>query len=300
MSNKNKGLILVLFTAIISGFSVFVNKFAVAVNNPNIFAFAKNTIVVIFLSGLLLAFNKHKILFSLDKKQWGQLILLGLLGGSVPFLLFFKGLSLTSAAQGAFIHKTMFVFVAILAAWFLRERINKNFILGGLFLLAANLMVLKSLNFHFGMGDLLVLLATLLWSAEVIFAKYILRDLSGNLVAWGRMFFGAIFIFIYLGITGQATQALAINQSQFGWILITAVLLFGYTATWYNGLKHIPASLASTILLLGMPITTLLAASYSGKLVSKDIYSGILIVGGLIIIIGFDRFWKQIKNYVRT
>jgi len=295
----NKGLILVFSTAIISGFSVFINKFAVAMNSPNIFAFAKNIIVAVLLVGLMLVFKNFKILFNLNKKQWGQLILLGLFGGSIPFLLFFEGLSKTSAAQGAFIHKTMFIFVAILAAFFLKEKINKNFILGGLLLLAGNLVVLKSFNFYFGAGDLLVLSATLLWAVEAIFAKYILSELPGNIVAWGRMFFGAIFILIYLLATGQASQVLAINLSQLGWIAITAFLLFGYTATWYNGLKYIPASLASTILLLGLPITTLLTAIASGKIIIKEVLSVSLIFIGLAVIFGFKNITSKLWSTIR-
>jgi len=298
---NNKGLLLVFLTAVISGFSVFINKFGVTINNSNFFALAKNTLVAILLTALVVLLKKHRILFTLSKKQWGQLVLLGLIGGSIPFLLFFKGLALTGAAQGAFIHKTMFIFVAVLAAFILKEKINKNFVLGGLLLMLGNLIALKSLHFSFGRGDVLVLLAVLFWSAENILAKHILRDLGGNIVAWGRMFFGAAFIFIYLAATNQFIQpALALNPTQFSWILITAILLFAYVTTWYNGLKYIPVSLATTILFLGSPITTLLGAIGGSHIALKDTWSGILIIGGLAIIFGYEKLKERFKNYVRT
>jgi len=296
---NKKGLLLILATALISGFSVFINKYGVALANANIFTFAKNTLVALTLTALLLALKKLPALRSLNRRQWGRLALVGLIGGSIPFLLFFKGLAMTSAAQGAFIHKTMFVFVAVLAAIFLKEKINKNFLIGGLLLLLGNLLALKSFNFSFGLGDGLILLAVLFWAAENVLAKYILRDLSGNLVAWGRMFFGAIFIFGYLAVVGQAPQLLTIDAAQVGWIAITSILLFGYVITWYNGLKHIPVSLAATILALGSPITTWLTALNTGKLAAREMYSGILIVCGLILITSFDWLWKRAKKYVR-
>jgi len=290
MKNTNKGLLLILSTAIISGFSVFINKFGVAINNSNIFAFAKNVTVAMLFTAIILLLKNRKLLFRLNGKKWLQLIIIGLIGGSIPFLLFFKGLSMTSAVQGAFIHKTMFIFVAILAVLALKEKINKNFLIGGLFLILGNLMMLKSLNFSFGLGDGLIFLATLFWAAENVLAKYVLHDLPGNIVAWGRMFFGAIFILAYLVFIGQSSQVLSLNLSQIKWIALTAVLLFGYTITWYNGLKDVPVSVATTLLLSGLPIATALTAISTGKINPQDIFSGLLILTGLITILGIKTF----------
>jgi len=296
MTHINKSLSLIFLTAIISGLSVFINKFGVDINNPNIFAFAKNVVVAIFFTAIILLLKNRKSLFGLNKKQWLRLTILGLIGGSVPFLLFFKGLALTSAIQGAFIHKTMFIFVTVLAVFTLKEKINKNFFIGALLLLLGNLMLLKSFNFSFGLGDGLIFLAVLFWAAENVLAKYVLRDLPGNIVAWGRMFFGAIFILIYLVLAGQAPQVLSLNLAQIKWIVITSVLLFGYTITWYNGLKNVPVSVATTILLFGLPITNILTAIKAGSLTSSELSSSLLILGGITLIVGADWLQKQIKN----
>ncbi|MEK7160703.1 MAG: DMT family transporter [Patescibacteria group bacterium] len=295
MNNKNKGLLLVFSTAIISGFSIFINKYGVAMANPDIFVFAKNIFVAFLLGAAILLFKKRQELYHLTKKQWGQLALIGLIGGSIPFILFFKGLAMTSALPGAFTHKTMFIFTALLAAIWLKEKINKNFLIGGLLLLLGILLTLKSFQFSFGWGDGLILLAVLFWSIENILAKYLLRDLSGSLVAWGRMFFGSIIIFAYLAFTGQAPQLLALNLTQLGWIALTSALLFGYVITWYHGLKFVPVSVATTILLLGLPITTTLTAFATGKLVPQEVISGSLILAGLLIIFGL-KIVKTINN----
>ncbi|MBU2635458.1 EamA family transporter, partial [Patescibacteria group bacterium] len=110
-----KGYLLVFLTAIISGFSIFINRFGVSIINPYIFTFLKNASVAVFLLSILLLFKDWKVLKKIKKKQWVLLILIGLIGGSIPFLLFFKGLSITTAANGAFLHKTMFIYVALLA-----------------------------------------------------------------------------------------------------------------------------------------------------------------------------------------
>ena len=45
-----------------------------------------------------------------------------MIGGSVPFVLFFEGLARAEATQAAFIQKTLVVWVALLAVPLLRER----------------------------------------------------------------------------------------------------------------------------------------------------------------------------------
>src|SRR3989338_488757 len=200
---KQRGLILVFFTALISGFSIFINKFGVSETNPYIFVWLKNTVVVVFLLSTILLINKFKELVRLKRNHWIKLSLIGLIGGSIPFLLFFKGLQLTDAASASFIHKTMFVFVTVLALFFLKEKIDRRIIIASILILAGNLFILKLKTFSFNNGDMLILIATILWSMEVTLSKYTLNELSGEIVAFGRMFFGSVFILLFLLATGN-------------------------------------------------------------------------------------------------
>jgi drug/metabolite transporter (DMT)-like permease len=292
---QKKGLLLVFSTAIISGFSIFINKFGVSLTDPYVFTFLKNTMVALLLTGAVIFLKDFKTLKQLRSKQWFLLVLIGLVGGSIPFLLFFKGLALSSAAQGSFIQKTMFIYVAAIAVIFLKEKLSKNFLIGALLLLLGNLILLKTLNFSFTYGDLLIFLATLFWATENVISKYALRELTGRTVAWGRMFFGSIFILGYLGLSGQLSLVNNVTFPQIIWISITSVLLFSYVMTWYSGLKHISVSLATAILLLGSPITTLLTVMAAGKISWQEILSGALILIGLILIVSFDYIWNKIN-----
>ena len=257
--NKNKGILLILGTAFISGTVVFISKFGVSIINPYIFAGLKNIIVALLIVSWLLMMKDWKILKTLKKIQWIFLVGVGLIGGSIPFLLYFKGLSMTTPIQAAFIHKTMFIYVAILAIIFLKEKISRGFLIGGLLLLIGNILLLRVIPHQFGLGDLLIFLATLFWASENILSKYLLKELPSRIVIWGRMFFGSIFIFIFWVSTGQAHLALSLNLEQLGWVIITSVFLFGYVVTWYAGLKYVKVSMAATILLLASPITILLS-----------------------------------------
>lgn len=296
---NQKGLMLVLGTAIISGFSIFLNKYSVSVINPYIFTWLKNILVAIFLSTIILGTKNWPVLKNLTKKQWGLLLIIGLVGGSIPFLLFFKGLSLTNSAQGAFIHKTMFIYVAVLASIFLKENIDKKFLIGGLLLIFGNLLLLKNFSFSLNQGAALIFLATIFWAVENIISKYALKNLPGAIVGWGRMFFGSLFILIFLMSAGQLSLINQLTLKQFIWIIVTSIILLGYVITWYTGLKHIPVSQAAVILILGSPITTLLNLISGGSVSPKEIMAGVLIISGIIFVLGLSRILELTKKISR-
>jgi len=294
--DKKSGMMLVLFTAIVSGFSIFINKFGVEGVDSGVFTFTKNIIVSFVIVSIILLFKSYKELIYLKKSDWVKLILIGFLGGSIPFLLFFRGLQLTSSAGAALIHKSMFVFVIIFAFIFLKERVNKNIIIGAGLLFVGNFLILKINDFGFNYGSLLILIATLFWAIENTLSKYTLRNLSGNVVIFGRMFFGSLFILFYLIFGNKLNLILALDTSQIYWILISTGFLFLYVFSWYNGLKYINVSVASCILLLGSVITTSLNYIFSGVSVTLVQAVGMfLLLNGIIFIIGISEFSDLLK-----
>ena len=95
MDTYQKGIFLVILTAIVSGFSIFINSFAVKGFDSSVFTFSKNVAVALFLFAVLYGFGQWQELKTLKRKHWIQLFIIGLVGGSLPFLLFFKGLQLS-------------------------------------------------------------------------------------------------------------------------------------------------------------------------------------------------------------
>ena len=64
----------------------------------------KNLGVAVILGIILL---RQKVDWGEVKNQWRRLALIGIIGGSLPFYLFFKGLMIVNPATGALIHKTL-------------------------------------------------------------------------------------------------------------------------------------------------------------------------------------------------
>lgn len=288
--NKKKGIFLVLIMTVISGFVVFISKYSVSVVNPYVFTGWKNIIVALLMVGWLLMMKDWKILKSLSRAQWGLLTTIGLIGGGIPFLLYFKGLSLTAKTQAAFIHKSMFLFIFVLAVFFLKEKISRNLLIAGLFLFLGNILLLKLTAVSFNWGDLMILIATVFWAAENVLSKYLLKELPSRIVIWARMFFGSCFIVIFLLATNQAGLMLSLNLEQIGWTMITSVLLFAALASWYTGLQYIDVSLAAVILLLASPITTLLSL-FNGQALAVNQLFGIFLIGGVMV-------WYLKKNLI--
>lgn len=283
--NKQKGILLVLSTALISGISIFINNFGVQVINPYIFTGLKNLITVLFLLAIILSIGEFKQFKKLSRKQWLQLVLIGFVGGSIPFLLFFKGLSITTGPEGALMHKLMFLPVILMAFIFLKEKINKRLLIGAGFLILGTIFLLK-FNFNniiFDKGDALILIAVLFWALEQIISKKAVSKISPRIIALGRLGFGFGFILIFWLATGQANLLFDLTLHQLSWTLITAIILLGYVLTWYAGLKYVKLSSAICILALGAPITALLSMQFN---------VGILLIF-LGVILCLDLNWQQ-------
>lgn len=275
MDLKRRGLALVLCTAAVSGVSVFLNAYAVKGFDSAVFTFAKNLVVALVLTSVLLATALRRSLRALSRRDWLSLAGIGLVGGSLPFLLFFAGLQLSSDAAGAFVHGTLFVWAALLAVLFLKERPKRGALLGAAALLLAEFLLLRPASF--GAGDILILAATVLWAAENVWAKRLLRDLSGTVVAWGRMAFGSAFLLAYILAAGKAPVAFSMGGAQLLWIVLTAAFLLAYVLTFYNGLAHVRVSTATAVLALASPITLLLDWLVRGAAVSLPELLGVLL-----------------------
>ena len=297
-----KGTYLALATALISGVSVYVNSFGVKqVPDPFVFTTVKNLLVAVGLVALVLLPGAWREIQSLTRKQWLALLSLGLVGGSVPFLLFFYGLSQATAPSAAFIHKTLFIWVAILAVPLLGERIGKLQLLALATLVIGNLILVgRPAQWGWGPAELFVLAATLLWAVEAVVARRLMAGISPRTAILGRMGFGAIVMLGFLAVTGRTDAVAAISGIQWSWVLITSIFLLGYVTGYYHALKNAPATLVASVLVLGSVVTSLLHAVFSARNYSPEQVFGfgvILAATALWVYIGL-RLRRQEPDYL--
>lgn len=254
---------LALGTALISGLSNFIGKIGVTVvKDPIVFTTLKNAVVALFLVGIFITFRKWREVRALSLRQWLKLAAIGIIGGSVPFALFFTGLSQTSAINASLIHKTLFLWVLLLAIPILKERMTVWQWVGIGAVAAANVFIGGFKGFKFNAGELMILAATMLWAVENIIAKIALKDVSSLTVAAARMIFGSIILVAFVALRGGSSAVAHLTTVQWSWTLLASALLVGYVLTWYAALKRAPATYVATLLVPATLVTNVLTAVF--------------------------------------
>lgn len=296
------GLLLVALTAVVSGVSTFANLYAVHGTNSDAFVTGRNAAVALVLVPFaVLSWRASRR--SLRPLDWGRLVAIGVVGGGIPFLLFFHGLQLASAAGGgvtaSFLYRTLFLMAAVLGVVFLRERVHARIVLAATLLLAGNFLLLALTTPIWTDGTGYVLGATLLWATEYTISKRILRDLPSGTVALGRMGFGAVFLVLYLASTSQVGALASFSIGQWAWLAVSAALLTGFVVTWYPGLQRVELSTATAVLVLGFPITWALTVAVGHAPVTVLAAVGTFaIVLGVAVAVGppaFRALWEYLR-----
>ncbi|MEK7130492.1 MAG: DMT family transporter [Patescibacteria group bacterium] len=301
--NKYKlAIALALLTAVFSGVNNFITKIAVtAVKDPVVFTTLKNAIVAVFLIGIIIVWKKRSELAKLTPRQKKLLILIGIIGGSIPFILYFTGLKQTSALNASLIHKTLFVWVAIMAVPILKEKIGwLQFAAMGL-LFGGTIAVGGFQGFKLNGGELMILGATLFWAVENIIAKFVLRDVSSILLAGARMILGSIILFAVVLFQNKAQMMTGLSLIQWSWTLLTSVLLLGYVISWYTALKYAPVTVVASLLVPATLITNILTAIFvTHTMPNMQIWSNILLgIGTILLIYATVRRW-EVKHHQQT
>jgi drug/metabolite transporter (DMT)-like permease len=270
-----RGILAAFAAATISGVAVFLNGYGVrAVPNATVYTTAKNLVAAVLLgvlaTGLALARRSRRPAVATARAPWRPsqiigLVAVGVFGGAVAFVLFFEGLARASSTHAAFIQKTLVIWVALLAVPLLGERVRAvhygaiGLLVGGLVLLDGNLR-----GFGFGTGEALILAATLLWAAEVILVKRLVRGVHPETIALARMGLGVVVLLTWVAISGKWTVLAHLNARGWGWAVLTGAILAAYVATWFTALALAPAIDVTAVLVVGAVITAGLSSWVKG------------------------------------
>ncbi len=284
------GIALATLTALISGVSVFANGLIVKeFSDPVVLTGVRNAMVGAVLLAILLGSGGLAEIRALSGRRAGALLLIAVIGGSIPFILFFTGLAQADGPGAAFIHKTLFVWVSVLAVPFLGESLGMAQIAALGVLVVGTLLVGPTGAVGAGPAELLILAATMLWAVEVVIARHLLarEGVSVRLAATSRMALGAVLILGFLALSGRLGGIAALTATQWLLIAATGVLLFGYVTTWYAALQRAPASLVSSILVGGAIVTAGLAVARTGTVPAPTVELGLaLLAVGIVMAIG--------------
>jgi drug/metabolite transporter (DMT)-like permease len=270
MSRRGTGIALAFATACISGVSIWVNSHAVTrFGDATVYTTAKNAVAGLVLLSFALPLSlrqrePHAAVLG-PPRQWAALLVIATIGGSVPFVLFFEGLARAEATQAAFIQKTLVVWVALIAVPFLREHIGPaHFAAIALVIAGQAVLAGAAGTVVFGAGEAMILAATLLWAAEVILAKRLLRSVSVGTLAVARMGAGTVILLFWVILSGRGGELVHLTAHQWSWAVLTGLFLTAYVATWYGALARAPAVDVTAVLVFGAVVTAVLSRATDG------------------------------------
>ena len=275
----DRGIALAVGAALISGLAIYLNASAVkALPDAAVFTTMKNAVAAALLLGLVVATGAAGEVRRIERHQWPAILAVGVIGGSIPFILFFTGLAQASAPSAAFIQKTLFVWVALLAVPFLGERLGLATLAGLVVLVVGQALVLPPNGITWGLGETLILIATAFWAVETVLVRRLLATVPSSVMASLRMGIGLLVLAGYLAVSGRLGSIAALDGSQWAWVLVTGGILAGYVATWFAALERAPASVVTSVLVLGAVVTGALTAATKGTAPSPTVVAGYLLI----------------------
>jgi len=281
VSRRTIGVALAFCSALITGVSTYANGFAVRhFADATVYTTAKNLVAGVLLVALVLGLrNRTPDTSRLWTPRWRPLVAIAVVGGGVPYVLFFEGLQHAEATQASFIQKTLVVWVALLAVPFLHERVRWPHVAAMLMLVLGQAWLVGGAGrIAFGTGEAMILGATLLWAAEVVYAKTLMPTIPPGTLAIARMGVGSAVLIAWLAVTGRLNALTALDHTQLRWVLLTGILAAAYVATWYAALARAQAVDVTAMLVLGALIT----AGLSGTLDT----SHVSLLGALLVAAG--------------
>jgi drug/metabolite transporter (DMT)-like permease len=267
MQSRQTGILLAAGTAVISGIAIFINGYGVRawteISDPTTYTTLKNAAAAVILVVVAAAVARTGEGDGVDlhqvRKHWLGLSLIAVVGGSIPFALFFEGLARATSSDAAFIHKSLVLWVAILAVTFLRERIGPLHVAAIALLIWGQIALTGGVGgIEFGSGEWMILSATLLWALETVIAKRVLTSVPSLTVGVVRMAGGALLLVLYGAGRGAFSGLTGVTPEHIGWILVTGLTLAGYVATWFAALARAQAVDVTAVLVGGAIITAFL------------------------------------------
>ncbi|HET7265861.1 MAG TPA: EamA family transporter [bacterium] len=243
--------------AVISGFAVYVNNVGVRMfADSTLYTALKNGVVAVaVVLPFLVSRSRRAELARLNGAQWSLLVLIALVAGSLAYGVDFRGRQISTATTAAVIGHAQFLLVAALAAAFLGERFPRT-VPVALAVLAAGLTLgVRVHDVRLDAGVPLLAAGTVLFAVGAVLIKVALRTVSVATVVAVKMALGAALLFAYLAATGGLAAAAHLSRLQWGFVLVTGLILLAFTLTAVAGLRHASATGVAAIS-AGAPIVT--------------------------------------------
>jgi drug/metabolite transporter (DMT)-like permease len=217
---------------------------------------------------------------------------LALLGVTTYFMVQYTAVSLTTASNAGLLIATAPLFVALLSAFFLGERLTVRKVTGiGMAMLGVAAVITRG-TFHFSFGekslagDPLMILNAFCWALFSILGKQVMRRYPPLIATFYITILGTLWFYPLAVPQGVLQSALRLSAA--GWWAVAFLGAFcsvGGYYFWYWGLSQVEASRVAVFQYLQPLVSFVVSALLLGEKVNPaTLGGGLLIIAGVITV----------------
>jgi drug/metabolite transporter (DMT)-like permease len=285
MGNRKTILIYVklMLTAIFWGGTFIAGRVVAKEVGPFSAAFFRFAIASSFLTLIVWRIDGKLILPK--KKQMVPVILLGLTGVFTYNVFFFKGLKLINAGRASIIIANNPIFIAILSAYFFKEKLNLIKVIGIIISVTGAIIVISKGNLNeivqgnIGRGEIFIFCSVLSWVVYSLIGKVVMADLSPISSVFYSCVIGTFFLFF-----PACFEGILKNFHHYpitAWLGIFYLGIFGTVVgfVWYyEGIKMIGPTKASLFINFVPVSAVILAFMILDEPITLSLFIGTILV----------------------
>lgn len=295
MKNKTFVSLLLVLISLIWGGSFVVVKVVVEEIPSFELGFLRFLVATPFMALFLLLQGKET---RLPAKELPYLAILGLTGVTLLYVFQYSGIEFTTASTAAVLINTNVIFIAILSAFFLKEKFSFKKATGIILSFFGVVVVVfaqatnEKIEFSsvFFLGCVFVLLSAFCWAVYSIVGKRLLARYDPFTVITYAFVLGTIF---YLPLVIPDVFVVVQNVSFNGWMAVFYVSLlcsvFGYVG-WYYALARVDASQAAVFLNF-IPLFAIIISFF----ITGEVPTLFFLIGAILIIYGVYLTQKSVN-----
>jgi drug/metabolite transporter (DMT)-like permease len=219
------------------------------------------------------------------KRQMVPVILLGLTGVFTYNVFFFKGLKLINAGRASIIIANNPIFIAILSAYFFKEKLNLIKVVGIIISVTGAIIVISKGNLNeilqgnIGRGEIYIFCCVLSWVVYSLIGKVVMDDLSPISSVFYSCVIGTFFLFFPAYFEGILN-----NFHHYPIMAWTGIFYLGIFGTvvgfvwYYEGIKRIGPTKASLFINFVPVSAVILAFMILDEPITLSLFIGTILV----------------------
>ncbi|MHA1294922.1 MAG: DMT family transporter [Promethearchaeota archaeon] len=306
LNKSSQGYFIIIIAVLTWSFSEIIVKLLQNSVGPLTLSFFRFLIGGIFLLLILIIKNDLKGIGKMIKENWILLLVASCLALGISNVIYFVGITLTQANIGATIYTTYPIWITIYSIIILNERTNLKLkfigiVIGifGIAILMTNCNFSGFLSSQYLLGNLLVLLGSIIWSFYSVLGKKVQINekdtpniaLKLSMVSF---FLACIPIFLILIFTTEFNTFLEYDLNAWFWIIFIGIISTGLGIyLLFIGLQYIEVSKGISLAFLKPIFATLLAYFFLKENPTLMLFISISLVMASIILINQDLNGKD-------